>query len=438
MLRASLAESRPGSWAATEVGLVVPRQNGKGAILEARELVGLFLLRERLLIHSAHQFKTAQEHFLRLVSRINEVPELKARLKPKSGIRTGAGEQGVELRSGERLRILARKGGSGRGFSAPFVALDEAMDLPESTVGDMIPTASAMPRRQRWYTGSSVDQYVHEQGVVFARVRERGIRGEDTRLAFFEWSVPETPDELTSEQMLTDEKIAEANPGYGIRISREAVEDEINALAARTAATERFGAPDWPPTSVDAEHVIDLAAWASLLDEDGEIADPVCFGMDVAPDRSRSAIAVAGRRYDGLVQVEISEHKSGTAWVVPWLEERIGRHHVERVLCAGKNAATLEPLCNQAGFEIEILPAGEEAKACGHLVDLVDSQAVRHLGSAELASALRGATKRLLDDAWRWDRRSVAVDLSPLCAATCALWGVSKYVPELAGDLAIF
>src|ERR1700753_2632855 len=40
-----------GLWAAFEVGLLVPRQNGKNGILEARELAGLYLLDESLLIH---------------------------------------------------------------------------------------------------------------------------------------------------------------------------------------------------------------------------------------------------------------------------------------------------------------------------------------------------------------------------------------------------
>ena len=37
-----------GKWAAFEVGVNVPRQNGKGGILEARALAGLFLFGERL------------------------------------------------------------------------------------------------------------------------------------------------------------------------------------------------------------------------------------------------------------------------------------------------------------------------------------------------------------------------------------------------------
>jgi phage terminase large subunit-like protein len=55
VLASALGERQDGQWAAFEVGLVVSRQNGKGAILEARELAGLFLLGERLLIHSTRR-----------------------------------------------------------------------------------------------------------------------------------------------------------------------------------------------------------------------------------------------------------------------------------------------------------------------------------------------------------------------------------------------
>src|SRR6185437_5434049 len=55
-------------WAAFEVALIVSRQNGKGSILEALELAALFLddFGVELILHSAHEFKTAAEAFLRV------------------------------------------------------------------------------------------------------------------------------------------------------------------------------------------------------------------------------------------------------------------------------------------------------------------------------------------------------------------------------------
>ena len=53
-------------------------------------------------------------------------------------------------------------------------------------------------------------------------------------------------------------------------------------------------------------------------------------------------------------------------------------------------------------------------------------KALRHLGGLELRQAVKGATKRPLGDAWAWSRRKSTVDISPLVAATLALWGDRK------------
>lgn len=437
VVRSSLGERSPGRWAASEVGLVVPRQNGKGAILEARELVGLFLIGEPLLIHTAHQFKTAQEHFIRISGRIEDVPELKKRVR---AIRTGAGEQGVVLKSGARLRFLARKGGSGRGFSAPFVAFDEAMELPEATIGDMVPSQSAMPNRQRWFTGSAVDQYVHENGVVLARVRERGIRGEDQRLAFFEWSIDiDSPDMMTVEMMLDPDVIAATNPGFPGRINIDAVQDEINTLANRTAAVERYGAGDWPPTTVGTDSVISIEEWNLLIDRRSELTDQVCLAIDRSPDGAWTSIAAAGLNADGVPHIEIIQHRRGSNWVVDEVERLTQMHDVLSVVCGGKSsAASLEPECRDREIELKMLSAADETRAFGMFLNLVEAARLAHLGSSEIQSAIRGATKRPLGDAYAWDRRDASIDITPLVAATLGLWESADHGWDIAGEIHIF
>src|SRR3954470_7564373 len=49
-------ERDDGKWGAVEVGVERGRQNGKGGLLEGRELAGLFLFGERLITHCAHQY----------------------------------------------------------------------------------------------------------------------------------------------------------------------------------------------------------------------------------------------------------------------------------------------------------------------------------------------------------------------------------------------
>lgn len=424
VLEVALGEGDDGRWAAAEVGLCVPRQNGKNAVLEARELAGLYLLGEQLIVHSAQHFKTSKEHFLRLLALIEQTPELDQRVRR---VMRSHGEEGIELHGGQRILFLTRTKSGGRGFSAPLVVFDEAMYLPEASLGALLPTQAAMPNRQRWYAGSAVDQLVHADGVVFARVRERALRGDDPRLAYFEWShEAERPDQLGDQEVGDEEVWAAANPGLDIRISREAVADELRTLDRRTFAVERLGVGDWPDPSPEGDQVIPLERWLGLVDEESELVDPVCFAYDVAPDRATAAIAAAGRRRDGLFHVEVVQYRRGTGWVVAALTGLRERWDPVAVMVdlAGP-AGSLAHRCEEAGMPLEPVSAHDHANACGLLVDLVEGEGLRHLGSSELTAALKGATRRPLGDAWAWSRKNSAVDISPLVAATLALWGAS-------------
>ena len=95
-----LGEQADGLWSAFEIADIEPRQNGKGDTIQARELAGLFVFGERLQIHTAHEFPTANEAFLRMVNVIDANPDLSRKVQK---IRYANGEQGIELRNGERL-----------------------------------------------------------------------------------------------------------------------------------------------------------------------------------------------------------------------------------------------------------------------------------------------------------------------------------------------
>lgn len=426
VLATALGERPDGKWAAPQVGLVVPRQNGKGALLEARELAGLFLLKEPMIIHSAHQFDTSLEAFRRLRFLIENTPELSKKVKR---IVQSHGEEGIELKHGSRIRFRTRTRGGGRGFSAECVILDEAMFLPESVFAAIFPVVSAQPNPQLWFTGSAVDREVHEDGIVFARARERGIGG-DGRLAFFEWSLDYDRVDEVDESVLTDpEAWAEANPGLGIRISPEHVADEERAMDARTFAVERLGVGDWPDTEA-AQHVIDMQLWGGLEDADSQPVDPLIFVPDVAPDRSKASIDVAGRRADGLVHLEVADRGAGAGWVPDRLQALVEKHGGE-VCCDGIGpVAALIPELESRGLQVQKLTSQEMAQACGVFFDTVEAHNLRHLGQPELTAALKGAAKRPLGDAWAWSRKNSGVDITPLVAGTVAVWKIAMTYSE--------
>src|ERR1700755_1678400 len=81
VLTGALGRRADGKWSAFQVKLLVSRQNGKGSILEAREIAGLYLFKtDRLLIHTAHEHKTASEHYNPVWSLIQNSPELDQRV----------------------------------------------------------------------------------------------------------------------------------------------------------------------------------------------------------------------------------------------------------------------------------------------------------------------------------------------------------------------
>ena len=60
-----------------------------------RELGGLYLFGESLIIHTAHEFKASREHFRRVSDTINGYNELRSKIK---SISTSHGEEAIELR----------------------------------------------------------------------------------------------------------------------------------------------------------------------------------------------------------------------------------------------------------------------------------------------------------------------------------------------------
>ena len=414
----SLGERPDGKYAAFEVCALVPRQNGKGAILEARELAGLFLLDEKLILHSAHEFKTAQEAFRRVLYHVENNAILQKRVLR---VRTSHGEEGIELKSGARLRFVARSTGSGRGFSGDCVILDEAYNLASDGMSALLPTLSARPNPQIWYTSSAG----MESSEQLRAVRDRGIAGTGKRLAFFEWSAdPET--DLDDRQAW-----AQANPAMGIRIGEEFIESERDAMDDVGFMRERLGIWFDPAALM----VINGRKWAALADPRSQIDDMLVCALDATPERSGAAIGAAGRRADGAGHIEVIDARPGTGWVLDRVFEIEEKHRpLAWVLDPASSAGAWIPALQERGIEPVLVNAREVAQACGALYEaVVEAAALRHLDQDPLNNALIAARKRPLSDAWAWSRRDSTEDISPLVAVTLAWHGYLRQLAELEG-----
>lgn len=423
-LKRSMRTRPDGKWAAKEVGVNVPRQNGKGGILEIREVAEIDLVlndRSGLVLHSAHEFATASQHFNRLRYLIEETPRLSRQLL-KNGVRLSHGSEGFYFKGSRSIEFKARTKGGSRGFSADLLVFDEAMDLPEAVIAAMFPTKRAKPNPQVWYTGSAVNQEIHEHGVIFTRIRERGIAG-DEKLTYFEWSIEGDDPSFVPDHVLKDpDAHRSSNPATGIRIDPEGFLDELKSLGPRMFAIEILGIGDYPRTDHIATNPLDFESWVALASPITAMT-PEYVVFDVSPER-KAAIVVSGRRKDGLAQGELAESKGGTAWVAPKVAQLVKKHRIKAV-CDGKGPAfSLVPELRDLGVEVETLNATEHAAACGHLVDAVERETFRHLDDPDLNEAVRAAVTRPLGDAWAWSRKDSSTNIAPLVAFTLAISAV--------------
>lgn len=422
VLDAALSEQDDGRWAAFEVGVIVPRQNGKGAILEARELAGLFLLGEELILHSAHEFKTGQEAFRRILRLIEDTPDLDRLVKR---VRTSHGEEGIETTSGARLRFVARSSGSGRGFSGDCIILDEAFRVSPAMMAALLPTMMARPNPQLWYTTSSPFE-LDEHSEQVRAVKARAESDSPGRLVWAEWSNPRDVDPDDRDAW------ARSNPALGRRISVDAVEAARNSLPLEVFLVEHLGV--WKAQSVSAK--IPEHAWAATVVDASPSMDGPVFAVDVPPDRSAGSVAVCSRdepEGDSFT-AELADRRRGTEWMVPRLIELCDRYDAPVVVDAVGPAASLVPDLESAGLSVVVTSTREFTSACARLYDAVRNETFHHTSQPALDAAVLGASDRRVGDAWAWSRSSSQVDISPLVAVTLALWGASTLECEETPD----
>lgn len=441
VLEKGLGERPDGKWASFQNTLIVSRQNGKDAIFEALGLGWLFLTGERLIGHSAHEYKTAMEAFRRLVSLIENTDDL--RRKVKKIINTN-GEEGIELLTGQRMRFLARSKGAGRGFSFDKMIWNEAYALVAAQVDAVLPTMSARPNPQLWLGSSPpLDEAT---GEALFRARNAALDG-NAGVAFFDWGLDVTLDKIgpcardtcshraTEVGCILDDPATHTatNPSYPHRISAEAIARERSGMDAKGFARERIGI--WPPNLSDGFAVISQRQWEAMTDTESgaDLVGKPAVAVDVSPRSvgpTRGSISIAQRRANGKIHLELIMFGPGTHWIPDALAGLQKMHKPMGIFIdPGSAAGSIIPDVQALGITIDTMSSRDVAQAFGMIYDAATSEnaedrTVTHLGQSETTLAVQGAGKRPVGDGHAWDRRKANADITSLVSMTHALWGL--------------
>lgn len=466
------------------VVVLVARQNGKSSLSQVLALWSLYVMGRRVVLGTAQDLDTAEEVWQGAVDLVTEEDDDEQPVRPELFELYGKtdrvnGKKALVLKTGERYKVKAANRKAGRGLSGDLIFLDELREHQNWDAWSAISkTTMARPHAQVWCLSNAGDI----TSVVLSYLRKMahkalgdpdGLLADDRESGPGEFDVDEMDAaDVDLEEMLVDEAdvfLAEwsAPPGCDKR-DRDAwaqANPSMNydmgdgaGLTERSIASACATDPEWvfrtevlcqwPDGAIHGPW--EPGSWEATLNtpvegpdgvlrvrpEDRLVGD-VCAAVTVSRDRSRAHVAFAGRRADGVRQVEVVASRQGVDWVSGWLMDPERRGRIESVTGQARGAQEsplLVDLAADRAFTIPVVPVGgaDLPAAYGEAFDALRAGVVRHNPQPLVDAPAGSAVKKDLGGAWVVDDRKSPGDTAPLNAWVFALWLLSrppKFIP---------
>lgn len=403
-----------GKWLCRTCGGSVPRQNGKTGLVEARAEAGMIMYNEQV-IYTAHLQKTATETFEEMAS-FFDTPKLRNYLKD---IKTALGREQIILKSGARVKFLARTRNGGRGQHGDLLIFDEAQELSMEAQASFIPAISASLNPQTIYTGTPPDD--NAEGIVFRGIRDKAISGSTKATAWFEFSVAEIGDVRDRDRWV------ETNPALGRRILESTIESECEQMPPRTFAQERLGW--WSPIEEKKlDYAVDKDAWNACKSTEPKPEGKTAYGVKFSADGSMVALCGAVIPESGPARISLIELRPtghGIGWLADWLNQRYKK--ASCVVIDGRNGVDVlvERIADTWRIKGSIIrPSTKDMiAATGTLTNALNERSVTWFHQQEaLNDSAITSVKRSLGGGWCFGGDNSA----PIEAASLALWGVQN------------
>jgi len=401
-----MVDSRP---CYREILVSVPRQNGKTTLMLAWELDrALGWGRRQRIVYSAQTGNDARKKILEdQVPLIVETPFGVA----IDDVRRVNGSEGIVFRGGSRLDVLASSKASGHGRTLDLAVIDEAFDDVDDRREQAILPAMVTKRDAQLLIVSTMgtDESVYLNRKV-DQGREMSFR-DDSRIAYFEWSAPDDAD------------IDDPATWYACMPALGHTIDEADIRHARQTMTEgEFRRAYLNQRTASDERVIPEVIWRAACSAEVIPENGVVFAVDANPERSWASIVAADR--DG--RVELLEHRPGTAWVIARASELVRRWSAAVAVDPAGPAGSLISDLKAADVRVIEVAGQELTKACGQFYDGITNRSVVVRSDVRLDNAVAAAKRRPSGDAWIWARKTSLVDISPLVAATVAVYAAKN------------
>lgn len=436
IVEAALARDKRDKYLYREVGLSVPRQNGKSFIVCLICVYCGLVLGERI-AYTAHRNDTAGEMF-ESISRILESEDAPKDITDAvSKIRKANGQWGVYFKNGGFIRFTTRSSGLGRGRGFERLILDEAQDLTSSELASIASTLSANKNKnaQVIYLGTPPDP--ESEGEVFEGMHNSVHRGESPNTAWFEWSVDEAGDKHDESRWYL------TNPSLDDLLDIEYIREvEASRLDAETFARERLG---WWAESGSYEKVIDAVAWGKCEVEIAPQCGRVAYGVKFSTTGRHAALCAAAMEEGKPPHVElvhIFDVTHGMGKLAQALYSGVRTACCFMVDGRG-NAETLAQRVMSMGAPADycvVAKTGDVIQAASSMKDAVLAHQITHVQDDKLDFSVCYSSKRPIGkDAWAFGD-APKCDSAPAQAASLALLAVTinKRDPNYEQEVAFF
>ena len=400
-----------GKWLHRTCGGSVARQNGKSGLVEGRAEAGMIMYNEQVL-YTAHLQKTSTETFEEMAS-FFDTPALRKLVKD---IKTALGREQIILKSGARIKFLARTRNGGRGQHGDLLIFDEAQELDETQQASFLPAISASQNPQTIYVGTPPDP--EAAGTVFRGIRQNAISGDSTSATWFEFSVSEIGD------VKDRRRWAATNPALGRRILESTIEGECDQMDPDMFARERLGW--WSPVrSEKLEYVIDADAWDACRSDEPKPEGKTAYGVKFSSDGAEVCLCGAVVPQEGPARVSLIEKQPtglGLQWLADWLNARYSK--ASCVVIDGRNGVDVltEKIVQTWRMKGSVIRPGvkDMLAAVSTMTDCVNEKTVTWFsGQPELRDSAVTSTKRKMGGGYGFGGENSL----PVEAAALALWG---------------
>lgn len=424
------ARNPDGTWVHSDGVIICSRQNGKSLTVVLVVLFRIFVLGQTVLF-TAQQWDTAKEIWEQAWK---IVKGRKFLLKLVTSHTCSQGRGTIFLSNGGKVVFTTRSQDAGRGLTKiDLIIYDEAYNLTDGEIAATAFLVQAAPDPQVLYTSSAVhkDFPQHQNGHVLSSMRQQALEEWDPEEPIFlaEYAArPGLDPELESTWR-------EGNPSFGVISTPKkmrAIMKRMNTESGRVNfGVEALGWGSWFDESGEDDFtpvISDEKLNQAMTEETVALAYSV-VSFDVTPDRSRAAVAIAGRsggKIHGSVGYHDQYDKQTLLGVV-----------LDVIDCADPVAVIVDPkspaeaLINdleKAGFDVYTLKWPEVKSSCGAFLDGVDDGTYSITRSQDVIDGIGCAELREdRDGGVAWARRSG--DICQLVALGQAMWGATIFSP---------